>query len=340
MHRTPRLLLGVSMTLVIALGAWAVLRSGAAAAPKSIASAESSQDSNNSPNPLFGAAFWKHWGDGRAELAGYDLTFPRYGETRKGVAVTVFVTETFSNSLRVKSDPGKHPASDEFPVMKLNLIQDFQTGVYDYNLLTSAFVTLSPVNGRPAGSPTKVSFSSQEWCGGAYGQVLFDHGSARLTSHSYFDGEADGQRVLTVPPEALAADAVLLWTRGFAAPIVAPGERREVACVGSLQTSRLTHRPVEVGRATLGRDTAATRVTVPAGRFEVERRTVQIAGGPLWTILVERAEPHRIIRWETSEGERAELLGSDRLPYWTLHGKTDEGLLSKLGLTRRPDRTP
>src|SRR5213082_2862718 len=99
----------------------------------------------------FGDEFWKHWGDGKGELAGYDLTIPRYGQSRKGVAVTVFVTETFSNSLRVKSDPGHHPKSDEFPVMKLNLVEDFATGIYDYNLLTSSFVALSPVNGRSAG---------------------------------------------------------------------------------------------------------------------------------------------------------------------------------------------
>jgi hypothetical protein len=35
--------------------------------------------------------FWQRWGDGRAELAGYDLTTPRYGALRKGVAVTIFV---------------------------------------------------------------------------------------------------------------------------------------------------------------------------------------------------------------------------------------------------------
>src|SRR4051812_26244976 len=81
----------------------------------------------------FGDEFWKHWGDGKGELAAYDLTIPRYGQSRKGVAVTVFVTETFSNSLRVKSDPGRHPKSDEFPVMKLNLVEDFATGIYDYN---------------------------------------------------------------------------------------------------------------------------------------------------------------------------------------------------------------
>src|SRR5882672_3258663 len=50
------------------------------------------------PGPEFGDAFWKHWGDGRGELAGYDLEIPRYGPLRHGVAVTIFVTETFSNS--------------------------------------------------------------------------------------------------------------------------------------------------------------------------------------------------------------------------------------------------
>jgi hypothetical protein len=105
--------------------------------------------------PLLDAAFWKHWGDGQAELSGYDLTFPRYGQLRRGVAVTIFVTEPFSSSARVKADPGKHPAADEFPAMKLNLIEDYQTGIYDYNDMTSSFIALAPVNGRPAGSPVK-----------------------------------------------------------------------------------------------------------------------------------------------------------------------------------------
>src|SRR5215472_14166548 len=132
----------------------------------------------NATEPSFGDSFWKRWGDGKGELSSYYLTFPRYGELRKGLAITVFVTETFSNSLRVKSDPGKHPKSDEFPVIKLNLVEDFSTGIYDYNLLTSAFVALAPINGRPAGAATKVSFTSQEWCGNVYGQALFDAGSA------------------------------------------------------------------------------------------------------------------------------------------------------------------
>src|SRR5258705_1517015 len=108
--------------------------------------------------PSYDKVFWSVWGDGQAELAGYDLTIPRYNQPRRGVAVTIFVTETFSNTARVKADPGRHPASDEFPVMKLNLVKDYQTGGYDYNEMTSSFVALQPVNGRAAGSPSKIVF--------------------------------------------------------------------------------------------------------------------------------------------------------------------------------------
>jgi hypothetical protein len=224
--------------------------------------------------------------------------------------------------------------------MKLNLVEDFSTGIYDYNLLTSTFVALAAVNGRPSGSATKVSFSSQEWCGNAYGQLLFDSGSARWTGHSYFDGEADQQRTLVVPNEALSADAVFLWARGFAAPLLAPGEKREVPLVRSIENARLRHKPVEMLKATLTRDASPTHIAVPAGSFEVDRRTAEISGGAAWTIWVETAEPHRIVQWETSEGEKATLLASDRLEYWKMHGEKDQPALSKLGLKPRPPRTP
>jgi hypothetical protein len=338
MARTSLVRFAVPLALAAALAAVLAFRGGSD--PSAGARSTGAAAAASGIAPAFDASFWKHWGDGRAELAGYDLTFPRYRESRKGVAVTIFVTETFSNSLRVKSDPGRHAASDEFPVMKLNLVQDFSTGLYDYNLMTSAFVALAPVNGRPAGSATKVSFSSQEWCGNLYGQLLFDSGSARLTWHSYFDGEADQERKLAVPPEALAGDAILLWARGFAAPALSAGERREVPLAGSLLLSRMRHRPLETGRATLSRDSAPARVTVPAGSFEVERRTVAIAGGSTWTIHVEKAQPHRIIQWETSDGEKASLLASERLAYWEMNRAGQEAALARLGLKPRAARTP
>jgi len=290
--------------------------------------------------PVFDDAFWKQWGDGRAELAGYDLTTPRYGSLRRGTAVTIFVTETFSNALRVKSDPGRHPKSDEFPVMKLNLVQDFPTGIYDYNLMTSAFVALAGVNGRPAGAPTKVSFSSQEWCGNVFAQLLFDARSVRRAAHSYFDGEADQAGTLPAPPDAISEDALLVWARGLAFPLVAPGQAVELPLLRSLRAARLLHQPEIVQRARLARAEKLERVSVPAGTLDCEVATCAVEGGRTWTFWVERAAPHRIAQWACSDGERAELLASDRLQYWKLHDEGMQSELAKLGLHARGARMP
>lgn len=287
----------------------------------------------------FDSAFWKQWGDGQAELSGYDLTFPRYGHPRRGVATTIFVTEMFSNSSRVKADPGQHPASDEFPAMKLNLVEGFQTGIYNYNVMTSSFIALAPVNGRPAGAPVKISFSSQEWCGQTYQQLLFDSRSIRATSHSYFDGEADQQNELSYPAEGLSEDQLLLWARGQTEPRLAPGEQRTVPLLTSLETARLEHVPVVWTRATLSRSAIRKQMTVPAGNFNVEEWSASVPGGLRRTIYVESAPPRRIVRWEASNGERADLLGSGRMKYWQMNGPGLESALKKLGLSPRPPRT-
>ena len=136
--------------------------------------------------PASAQDFWTHWGDGRAELDGYALVQPRYGATRKGSAVLVFVTEDFSDSLRVKADPGRHPSADVFPVLKLNAVRRFGTGIYDYAVMTSTFLRVAP--GWPL---AKVSFSSQEWCGHVWHQLVPRGGKLAGLFHSYFDGEAD-----------------------------------------------------------------------------------------------------------------------------------------------------
>ncbi len=322
---------------LVSVAVFALLTSCVTAAPPA---AKSTAPPALGAAPEFGDMFWKHWGDGRAELAGYDFETPRYGSVRKGVAVTIFVTETFSRALRVKADPGKHPRSDEYPVLKLNLVQDFATGIYDYNLMTSAFTALTAIHGRPAGSPTKVSFSAQEWCGHAYSQLLFDAASARLTAHSYFDGEADQSSVLPVSPDAASEDALLVWARGLAYPAVKPGQRVTVPLVLALRESRLLHRAESIVMASFARASAPQSVTVPAGKFDCTVSTVSVEGGRTWTFFTEVAAPNRVVQWSCSDGEKAALIASDRLPYWQMNGPGGEAALAKLGLKPRAPRMP
>lgn len=290
--------------------------------------------------PEFGDAFWQHWGDGRAEMAGYDLVTPRYGALRRGTAVAITVTETFSNEARVKADPGRHPPKDEFPVLKLNLVQDFATGIYDYQLMTSAFAALTSVNSRPPGALTKVSFGAQEWCGHVYAQMLFDASYARYTGHSYFDGEADSASAIPSPNDALSEDGLLLWARGFAAPVLARGDSATATVTGSLRHARLLHQRIVSTSASLARAATTETITVPAGTFECEVARVRIQGGRSWTFWVEAAAPHRIVQWTCDDGEQARLLASDRLAYWGMNGEGAERELARLGLTARAPRMP
>jgi hypothetical protein len=289
--------------------------------------------------PAYDAAFWRIWGDGQAELSAYEFVKTHYREPRRGVAVAIFVTEPFSNSKRVKADAGKHPKEDVFPVMKLNLVKDFQTGIYDYNDQTSAFLALAAVNGRPAGTLTKLSFSSQEWCGNVYHQLLFDQKSIRLTRHSYFDGEADQQGELPYPQGGIAEDALFFWARNLAEPFgVKKGEFALRPVLTSAQRMRDTHQPQAWIQSRFSRAPVTQKLIVPAGTFDVEKLTVQLEDFK-WTFWVEAQAPHRIVKWENSAGESGLLLGSERMRYWELNGKGKEEMLRRIKLNARPPRT-
>ena len=298
----------------------------------------------------FGDRFWRHWGDGKAELSGYALTFPRYGQQRTGTAVAIYVTETFDHDSRVKAEPDGHRPT--YPVMKLNLVQDFPTGIYDYNLMTSVFTALVPMDGQPAGSVTKASFSCQEWCGHAYQQVILDRDELRHQLHSYFDGEADQDSRLRRKPGGICEDALLLWARGFCGPWLEPGQERTVPVLRSMAVCRLSHTPLVWDRATLSRSAQTRAIAVPAGSFEVETWSVKIdrqgTPGPrldwkspkVYTIEVEHAQPHRVIRWSTNDGYKAQMLASKRLKYWAMSGNGQERALEQIGLTPEPPETP
>lgn len=281
-------------------------------------------------SPVYDAAFWKTWGDGFAELSSYDLKYPRYGSSRPGTAVAIFVAETFANSLRVKSDPGVRDKKDEFSVMKLNLVEDFQTGIYDYNLMLQSFVALESVNGRPAGIATKVAWSSQEWCGNLFKEALLDKDAVRVESHSYFDGEGDqSQRENSPAPAVLSEDALMLWARGMAWPVMKDGETREVPALLGMQASRFKKGPLQWGKAVLSR-TASGDVNVYRAKLSDGRERV---------FEVEKAAPFRVLKYTASDGLEAVLVATKRLKYWELNKPEGVKALEELKLAVRPPRT-
>jgi len=277
------------------------------------------------PAPSLPAGFWDHWGDGLAELNGYTLTQPRYGEVRQGEAVLIFVTEDFDDAARVKSDRG---GAGTFPVLKLNTALDFETGIYDYNAMTSVFV---PLDGRlPLGRPAKLSASMQEWCGHVYDQVVVRGDTAERAVHSYFEGEADQQSTLSLDPGTVFADALPIVARGLVGEL--PSDR-PLTLAPRLLDLRMAHAPFSTQPATLTVGQPGP-LTVPAGTFTV--RPVEVRAGATWTrFQVEVEAPHRLIGWSRSTGEEAQLTGSMRGPYWRQHDNGQEALRADLGLPAR-----
>ncbi|PCJ94982.1 MAG: septum formation inhibitor Maf [Flavobacteriaceae bacterium] len=126
--------------------------------------------------------FKAYWYAGNAEITSYRLEMARYAETRKGTAVLIYVTEPFLADKQVKADES-NPSN--IPVLKLNSTKKFLTGIYPYSIMTSSFY---PVHDNQ--HAVKISTSVQEWCGHIYAQ-LNNREEFNITSHSYFENEAD-----------------------------------------------------------------------------------------------------------------------------------------------------
>ena len=289
--------------------------------------------------PAYGQDFSQIWYDGNAEMATYTLTYPRYGELRTGTAVAITVTEPFNPEARVKSDTGGEGTHN---VVKLNLVEDFQTGIYDYNLMTSVFVPTRAVNGLPAGSPTKVSFSMQEWCGHVYQQALFSKDQSgepgvRMSVNSYFENVADQQTTTRHPAGGIAEDALILWARGLAGPTLQPGESIEIPVYRSLAVQRNRHVAAQWETAALSRGEGVERFDseMPWGN-SVEMYFARV-GDRQYTFTVNATEgrARELIRMERNDGYVLELTAVERLPYWRLNGNADEKELKKIGLERR-----
>lgn len=133
-------------------------------------------------------AFKEYWYNGTAEINSYTLEQARYGESRDGNAVLIFVTEPFNPKKQVKAD---RPDKNDVSVLKLNSTKKFNTGVYPYSIMTSTFYPVS--NDQHA---LKVTNSVQEWCGHVFTQ-LNNQKAFNINSYSYFESEGDQKTTLS-----------------------------------------------------------------------------------------------------------------------------------------------
>ena len=234
--------------------------------------------------------FGDHWWDGKAELDGYRLKVSRYGQERQGTCVMIYVTEPFSESKRVKADDPDSNPQDTFNALKLNIVRDFQTGIYDYNTMVSVFVRSDDF------APSKISFTSAEWCGHVYEELLFDKGKVRGHYYSYFEDES-GPRQVELPNGGIAEDNLFILLRGLRGPFLEPGETQRIVLLPSVYFGRLAHSPFGWVSAEIKRESKETAVTVPAGKFNAFVYKLEVEDGRRGTFYVEDQYPHRIVKW-------------------------------------------
>ncbi len=272
--------------------------------------------------------FWTYWGDGKAELDGYELTQPRYGHPRKGKAVMIFVTEEHSPKERVKIEghTSAIPSPGKIPIFKLNFVRTFQTGIYDYKILESVFARLDK-----SLQPAKISVSVQEWCGHVYHQVLVRDHSVEETLHSYFGGEADQANRLRLDGKAIFEDDIPILIRELKGPWLNAGSTLETTCGPSLLALRLLHKPFAWKTIQITKSSVGELIQTALGKIPVTHWKIVTPYSGTFTYLVEASWPHRIVEWESDQGESGKLLGSARLPYWKLHDPGDEKYLKELG---------
>jgi hypothetical protein len=269
------------------------------------------------------------WYDGQAEVDGYRWKGTRYGELRTGEAVAIFVTEPMGAQSHVKVDRPDDYRGEVLPVLKLNLVRDFQTGLYDYNTMSSVFVDVDDLR------PLKATFSSAEWCGQVYEELDVRPQGVALDVRSYFQGESV-QKSLAAKPDGIVGDQLFIWLRGLRGHALAPGETRTLPYLSDAFERRLRHGEASWGELTLAREGAVANATVAAGTFSALTYRLKASDGRSGAVQIEDAYPHKLLRWSWSRGDElldsGELTGSRRMKYWERHAEGEEALRRELGL--------
>ena len=275
-------------------------------------------DDTAEPFPAHGEEFKDYWYRGTAEITRYELEQARYGETHRGDAVLIFVTEDFLPGEQVKYE-GADRSTEVEKVLKLNATRKFATGIYPYSIMTSVFTPVEIRNRRTL----KATASIQEWCGHTYTQLNYRKKRYEGVLHSYFQDEADERIDIGA---AMLEDEV--WTRIRLDPSSLPVG--EIEIVPGLHHARMLHRKSKVEKARAERLVSPDDAGVSVYRIEYRNLPRKLE------IRFESKFPHGIVSWEEADGPgaitRAEKTHTLLLDYWNKNSVADSHLRRKLGL--------
>ena len=259
-------------------------------------------------------AFKKYWYSGEAEITAFELEQERYGEIRKGKAVLVYVTEDFLPEKQVKADGY---SKSNIPILKLNATKKFNTGIYPYSIMQSTFYPVS--NEQHA---VKISSSVQEWCGHVYTQ-LNNREQFEITSHSYFENEADAQFSIK---KTFTENEI--WTQLRIDPQSLPTGKIKI--IQALEHLQLRHKDIKAYSAV-----ATLRKGIYEVKYTESKRALKIKFNPQF--------PYDVIGWEETNEvgyglnkkvltTKATKLKTLKTAYWNKNSNKDQTLRDSLKL--------
>ncbi|PWH87061.1 hypothetical protein [Brumimicrobium oceani] len=257
---------------------------------------------------------------GKAEIATYTLRKARYSEeNHQGEAVLIFVTEPFLIEEQVKAD--SPTPENSVKVLKMNRIDRFKTGLYDYSQFTSVF---TPVEKYDAMYPLKITMGSQDWCGQSFTQVN-NKGGFNFEQKSYFESEGDSSFHM----DYVVMEDNLMNIARLSTDLLPVGDFTVFPSISFLRSSHVEMKNYEA----LG-----SLDSLESGLFYVYeipelRRSVRF--------FLSSEFDNRIMGWEesyptVSDGKVRtsiyQLKGVNDLPYWDLNKKRDSSFRKEFNM--------
>jgi len=262
------------------------------------------------------AALSNYWYQGKAELSTYDVTQERYGELRQAEQVNVFVTEDFSAKKQVKLDDPATAGADRVPVLKLNAIRRYKTGIYDYSMMLSVFTPVDTAQGLSL----KTSCTIQDWCGHVFTQLNAVQEGYQIRTFSYF--ETEGDDVFQVKPGLLEDE---IWTLLRLSP--ERFKNLEISVLPSSFYCRLRHQPFKAQKARITLEKGGEESVLHLKYSDISRQL---------DIRFESSAPHRILGWEEMDGGKLSSKGTLKKiilsDYWARHDNASAPLRDSLSL--------
>ena len=173
-----------------------------------------------------------------------------------GYSVLIFVTEDIHRDtyIKVKSPT---PKEDRLYTLKLNNVLKFNTGIYDYSVMTSVFSVIDA--DVHAFTLKKVAINAQEWCGHVFEEVLFEGEKLKGTLNSYFESEGRQNYALDANEAIESEDHLLILIRELSGELIPEGEERTFTMLPSLWYFRVKHEERGLVRATLRKGAVVSR---------------------------------------------------------------------------------